>query len=99
MVKSFRIKTLRITLVFRHKFEKTDDDYPRIRRTHDWKDWKISVWFRKSLLVGNRAKGKDMFKTNNLVNEYMLGIQLLVIKAWITIANNPLTITIKDEQA
>lgn len=77
MIATFNIKSLRINLVLRHKFE--DDILSR----YDFKDWKIAIWFRKYRMVGvSNFKDPSKWKAN-LVGSYMFGFEFLIFRAWI----------------
>lgn len=83
---SFKIGSLRIKFVFRHKFEKhrTMFDDPSFRK------YELGIWFKKNLCVGTNKKGKAAFSKDNLCPEYMIGINLLVAKLWLTVSWNVL---------
>jgi hypothetical protein len=83
---SFKIGSLRIKFVFRHKFEKhrTMFDDSSFRR------YELGIWFKKNLCVGTKKKGIDAFSKDNLCPEYMIGINLLVAKLWLTVSWNVL---------
>jgi hypothetical protein len=49
----------------------------------DFRDWRISLWFRKNKIVGKRNFSNPKEWGNNLVNDYMLGFELLIFKGWI----------------
>jgi hypothetical protein len=78
---SKQIGKLNISFVFHHRFEKKDD---YIFHSTNFRDWKISIWFKKDKIVGrkNFKNPKDWDK--HLVNNYMIGIDLLIIKFWIS---------------
>ena len=79
-VKSVEIGKWNITFVFRHKWEKFDESVEMFRHKMDRKAWKLGLWFRHSKILSKKG-----FTTPNhhLVNSYMLGVDLLVCKAWI----------------
>lgn len=81
-----KLGSLKIKFVFRHRFEK----YRTLSDRSEWRNWELGVWFRKSRLVGTMKKGKGAFGSDNLVPEYMLGLNLLVIKLWVTVSRNAL---------
>ena len=78
---------VKITFVFRHRFEK----YRTWTDRSEWKNWELGFWFRRSMMVGIKKKGKSAFGKDNLVPEYMVGLNLLVIKFWVTVSRNVLT--------
>lgn len=82
MIATFNIKKLNFCFVFRHKW---DIENKKLRMLGDFRDYRIGVWFKKSRIVGsNDFKTPSEWK-NNLVNSYIIGINLLVCKAWISV--------------
>jgi len=80
-IKKFNIKNTRITLVWKYRYSKNQDE--DVSNFLDWRDWRISLWFRKNKMVGKKNfKDPNEWKTN-LVNDYMLGFDLLIFKGWI----------------
>lgn len=77
MIKRIKIGRLNICLVLRHRFEKQR----RFSRT--FTRWEIGVWCKKDRMVGVSRFSDPTEWKNNLVNSYMLGIELLLFRAWI----------------
>ena len=77
MIKHIKIGKCNITLVLRHRFEKKR----RFDRT--FTKWEIGLWFKKDKMVGVNSFDKPENWKNNHVNSYMLGVNLLLFKAWI----------------
>jgi len=78
---------LRIRLVFRHRFEK----YMDLSDTHSmWGKWELGMWFKKSMCIGTKYTGKNMFSKNNLFPDYTVGVNLLWFKVWMTVSWNVL---------
>jgi hypothetical protein len=75
--------------VFRHRWEKGSKSILRnstangIRKT-----LKLSIWDKRYEAVG-RGKGKAVFDTENLVNCYMIGLDLIVCKVWVDFSFRP----------
>ncbi len=88
MIKKITIFGWELKIVFRHKWEKVDsiDKY-------EWNTWSLGLWYKmyktihkpihSAAILGQRAK---------LVNQYMIGINLLVCKLWFTICYRPLVL-------
>jgi hypothetical protein len=80
-IKSFYIGRLRITLVGKYRYYKKEKS--PLDLFMDWREWELGIWFKKNLAVGKKDfKHPEKWK-DNFVNDYMLGINLLIIKGWI----------------
>ena len=83
MIGHLNIGRHQFTFVFRHRFEKQDDEYMRMRFKSDWREWEIGVWYKRTKIVGqNDFKTPSKWK-HNLVRSHMLGINLLICKVWV----------------
>ena len=83
MVGKINIGKLHIRGVLRHRYEKgRKDDY---LRWNEFRDWRLGVWFRKYKAVGHKNFKEPSKWSDNLASVHQLGIDLLVIKAWIEI--------------
>ena len=75
--------------VLRHRWEKGSKSILRnstangIRKT-----LRLSIWAKRYEAVG-RGKGKSIFDTGNLVNCYMIGLDLIVCKVWVDFSFRP----------
>ena len=95
MVKRLRIRNITIKWVLRHRWEENKG----LTNYEVWsmrKRFKLGMWFERQQVVGPVQKGKDKdervkntFNNDNLVNEYMLGFDLVVCKTWFTIKFKP----------
>lgn len=81
MVKYLKIGKLNFTFVFRHKFEKETKDNLIDRML--WKDYALSIWFRNEKMVGKKDFKIPSRWDKNLVNSYMIGINLILCKMWV----------------
>lgn len=87
------------TFVFRHRFEKEDDDTLMNKFTM-WREWELGFWFRRFETVGRKNFSKPEEWKNNMVNKYMLGINLLWCKAWFTVDKGAMKLDIgKNENS
>lgn len=91
MTKTLKIGDVRIRLTIRHRFEK---NLTTLDKISEFRRWELGVWFRKDRAVGNKVKGIDAFKSNNLVNTYQLGFNFVLGKAWLTFDKNVLIMKI-----
>jgi len=74
MIKQIKIGRCNISLVLLHRFEKQK----RFDRT--FTRWEVGLWFKKNKIVGRNNFTKPKEWGNNLVNSYMLGIELLLFR-------------------
>ena len=95
MIKRTKIGSFRASFVLRHRWEKGNgiDNYTA---TQMKKEWNLGVWVKKNKVVGQVKKGKDRDKTIeetfnevNLVNNYMIGLNLIVCKVWVDFTFKP----------
>jgi hypothetical protein len=75
-----KIGKLNVMFVFRHRWERKDDPYKDFQTISMFREWELGFWFKPSKMIG--VKGFTNPK-HHLVNMYMLGINLLVCKAWV----------------
>lgn len=79
------------TFVFRHRFEK-EDERVLLDRFTMWREWELGFFFRRFQIVGKKNFHKPEEWDNNLVYEYMLGVNLLWCKAWFTVHKGGMSI-------
>jgi hypothetical protein len=79
-IKRYNIGKTRITLVWKYRYSK---DRELLERFTDFRDWRIAIWFKKNKMVGKNNFSKPNEWKNNLVNDYMLGFDLLIFRGWI----------------
>ncbi len=82
-IRDLNIKDCRFVFVFRHRYEK-EADGSKIMFRHEFRDWRLGFFFKKNKIVGKKVLSKPDKWKNGLVNYYMLGIDLLICKAWVT---------------
>jgi hypothetical protein len=95
MIKRVKIYNIKATFVLRHRWE-ADKSLVNYTVWEMRKRYKVGIWFEKSQVVGPIKKGKntketvkDTFKNDNLVNNYMIGLDLIVCKTWVTLQFKP----------
>lgn len=76
------IGKVNIVLVFRHILEKKDTMYSMFRTKE------LGIFFSTKRVVGRKNFHIPKEWNRNLVNEYVFGISLLIIKMWIAINYN-----------
>lgn len=95
IIKKFKIGPARFTWVLRHRWEKdkgiTNYTVWEMRKRH-----KLGLWYEKSKVVGPVRKGKhkdetvkNTFTQSNHVNNYTIGLDLIVCKTWISFTFKP----------
>jgi hypothetical protein len=80
MVRRLKIGQIKLTFVFRHKWDIKNE----IRYNSEFRDYRIGLWFKKSRIVGSKNFNKPKEWGNNLVNDYMIGVNLIICKAWVS---------------
>lgn len=93
-IKKINIHGLDFTFVFRHRYEK-DEDNKLIDKFTMWREWELGFFFKRMKIVGKKNFNKPKEWGNNLVNEYMLGVNLLLCKAWFTVNKGAMDLNLK----
>jgi hypothetical protein len=80
MYRQITLGKFKTSFTFRHKWDEINKTSYRM----DFRTYELGLWFRKDRIVG----AKD-FKTPkkwklNMVNDYNIGINLIVFKFWIS---------------
>lgn len=83
------------TFVFRHRFEKKDENNP-FDNMMTWREWELGFWFKRYQVVGKRNFHKPDQWDKNLVYEYMFGVELLWCKAWFTVQRGAMVLNMCD---
>lgn len=82
MIKKLKIKGFNIKFVLRHRFELITPFDRTFTR------WELGLWFRKSRIVSTIEFTKPNKWGDNLVNSYMIGVELLILRAWVEVNRN-----------
>ena len=75
-----KIRNLNLILVFRHKWERHGDALKDFKQYSMFRKWELGFWFEKTRMLG--VKG-FMKPNHHMVGMYILGINLLICKAWV----------------
>jgi hypothetical protein len=80
MIGTLKIGKTEFTFVFRHKWDNRD------KKSYDsnFRDYRLGLWFKRNKMVGKKDFNKPKKWKNNLVNDYMIGVNLIVCKAWVS---------------
>lgn len=79
MIRSIKIGKTKFTFVFRHKWDKNTLDEIKYNT-----EYRLGLWFKKYKIVGAKNFNKPKEWGKNLVNDYMIGIDLIVCKLWVS---------------
>jgi len=91
MIAKTKIGSFRATWVVRHRWEEGSDDILENYEAYDIKrKWSLGIWIKRSRAVGRKRVGKDnsdiikkTFEEGNIVNCYMIGLNLIVAMVWV----------------
>ena len=97
MIARTKVGGFRATWVLRHRWEKGSDSILENYDAHQIRNnWQLGIWFERSKAVGPKRAGKDKsetikqtFSEGNLVNCYMIGLNLIVAKVWVDFKFSP----------
>lgn len=86
-----KIGRFRATWVLRHRWEGgANNRFENYEAFQIRNKWQLGVWAKRSLVVGTVKRGKDRSETaertfgeDNLVNNYMIGMNLIVCEIWV----------------
>jgi hypothetical protein len=85
IVKHLNIGKLQIRFVFRHRWEKFEDETEKkINDMTMWREWEFGLFYRRFHVVGSKNFNEPNEWEKNLVYKHMLGINLLICKIWFT---------------
>lgn len=93
-IKEVKILGYDFEFVFRHRYENDDDGEKLINSMTMFSEWELGFFFKHMEVVGKRNFSSPKKWHNNLVNEYMLGINLLICKAWFTVSKGTMKLNI-----
>ena len=97
MIARTRIGRFKATWVLRHRWEKGSDDILENYDAYDIRrKWSLGIWAKRSRVVGRKRVGKDnadsikkTFGEGNIVNCYMIGLNLIVAMVWVDFSLRP----------
>lgn len=92
-----KICKLEFTFVYRYRFEKNDDEIKKLLHSHTmWGEWRIGLFFKRRMIVGKKNFSNPKEWGSNLVPDYMVGIDLLIWKMWLTVHKGGMTINLNE---
>ena len=91
MIAKTKIGSFQATWVVRHRWEEGSDDILENYEAYDIKrKWSLGIWVKRSRAIGRKRVGKDnsdiikkTFEAGNIVNCYMIGLNLIVAMVWV----------------
>jgi hypothetical protein len=99
MIARTKIGSFRATWVLRHRWEPGATDGVLSSNYEAYKlrtTLRLGIWAKRSKVVGPTKRGKDgkmvaseTFSTNNTVNTYMVGLELIVCRVWVDFTFRP----------
>jgi hypothetical protein len=99
MIAKTKIGPFRATWVLRHRWERGAKDGVLSNNYEGYKlrtTLRLGIWANRSKVVGATKRGKDgkmvvseTFSTNNTVNTYMIGLDLIVCRVWVDFSFRP----------
>jgi hypothetical protein len=97
MIARTKVGGFRATWVLRHRWEEGSKSILENYDAHQIrKNWQLGIWFKRSKAVGRKRAGKDnsdsikkTFGSDNLVNCYMIGLNLIIAKVWVEFKFSP----------
>lgn len=100
MLSKFKIKGFRVSFVLRHRWEKDSDSMISNYQANNIKmNWQLGIWAKRYQVVGRVRVPqnqwvrdeviKETFSKSNLVNNYMIGLDLIVCKVWVSFTFQP----------
>lgn len=89
------IKDYNLTFVFKNKFVKSSSWYEDVT---DRREYKLGIWFKHSEIVGKRNFTKPSKWNNNLVKDYMIGLDLIKFSMWFEFNKGGMILKIKDDE-
>jgi len=78
----FYIRKTKIVLVGKYRYSKKRKE-DILSDFTTWNKWSLGFWFKKNRCVGAKVINTPKSWKNGLVNDYMLGIDLLIFQGWI----------------
>lgn len=75
-----KIGNINIKFVFRHKWD--NEDKSKINPMFG--EYRLGLLYKRNKIVGSKNFNNPKEWGNNLVNDYTIGVNLLIFKAWVS---------------
>lgn len=96
MIEKFKLGNLNIKFVVRHYWDSKRKDKMQRLTDFTFKFFRIGFFFKKSKLVGRKDYKNPNKWHENLVNSYMVGLNLIILSIWVEFNLGALTISLKE---
>jgi hypothetical protein len=91
IIRKIKLGSFKANFVIRHRWEYDSKCTLRNYEANDIrKNLQLGIWLKRSKIVGKVRLGDNRqetinktFKEGNLINNYMLGLNLIVLKCWL----------------
>lgn len=80
MVGKLKIGNTKFRFVFRHRWDSKD----KVRARSEFRAYRIGIWFQRVKVLGDKSFCNPNKWGDNLVNDYMLGIDLIFCRSWVS---------------
>ena len=87
MIKKTKIGCCNIKFVFRHRFEKNQPIFSGEFRKNDFE---LGIFAKKIEVVGVKDFNKPKLWSKNLVDVFIIGLELILCKFWIEVSFKPI---------
>ncbi len=92
MVKKITLFGWELKFVLRHRWERDTDSVDKF----EWNTLSLGIWYKRYKVIKKPNHNQAiLLHRAKLVNQHMLGINLLVCKFWFTICHRPFNIEIE----
>ena len=89
----FKIGALKVVLVGKYRYSKKEKN-DLLSKSTTWNKWSLGFWLKKNKIVGTKHLNDPAKWGSGLVNDYMLGVDLLIFQGWINWNSNGASIEI-----
>jgi len=96
-IKEVKILGYDFVFVLRHRYEKDDDGEKLLNSMTMFREWELGFFYKRMKVVSKKNFSKPKEWGKNSVNQYMLGINLLWCKMWVTISKGTMKINIDEK--
>jgi len=95
-IKNLDIKKLHFCFVFKSRFGKPKDEIEKFTKHNEM--YRLGLFFKKSKIVSTKNISDVNNWGKNLINQYMLGLDLIMIKFWFTLDKSGAHFEIDEEK-
>ena len=96
-ITKLNIRRTKIVLVGKYRYSKKERE-SLISKSTTWNKWSLGFWFKKNKVVGTKNINDPAKWGSGLVNDYMIGVELLIFQGWINWNTNGAELGFKKEE-